>query len=264
MAQSGGRPDFTDDARLLEFLTTRAENTVFPERCAECHRSEFEVWQSTKHATQFGTLHTLDRAKEIYKKLDLRLIRRATDEQTPACLQCHYTPRADGGTVRASIGVSCESCHGPAREWIGVHNDYGAREASLETEQHREQRIANSRARGQLRPSDVYGLAANCFQCHTVPNERLVNEGHSGGSTFELVGEIEKIRHNFLQSFLTGDGKTNAESSRARKRVLHVVGRALDVEYSLRGIAVATTEDAYLDVMIGRYDTADFALFELQ
>jgi hypothetical protein len=271
-AQSGvSRPDFSDEGRLREFLVAKAEKTVYPDRCAECHKSEFEVWENTVHATQFSELHTRESAKAIYARLGLRLIRRVTDERTPACLQCHYTPRIERGDLRASIGVSCESCHGPASEWMGVHNDYGVQEpdfqkaAQLETPEHRQQRIADSRAKGQRRPSDIYEVGANCFQCHTVPNEELVNVGgHSAGSTFDLVARIEDIRHNFLQSFLTGDGKTNAPTSAERKRILTVVSRALDLEYSLRGIAAATKEDLYLSAMIGRQDAAVGSLLDVE
>ena len=248
-----------EDALRAELIAT-AERIVLPERCGECHASEFDVWEGTEHATGFDTLHRRDRAKEIYRSLDLRVIKRGTDEATPACLSCHYTPVLRRGQLRAGAGVTCESCHGPAGDWISIHNSYGVVEADfqratlLETAGHRAQRIADSRAAGMRRPSDLYDVAANCFGCHTVPNEELVNRGgHSTGSDFEMVAWSERIRHNFLESYKTADGRTNAERPRAWKRTMYVVGRALDLEYGLRGVAVATDPDElYLAAMSDR------------
>lgn len=244
---------------------------MLPERCGECHAAEFEVWETTAHAAGFDTLHRRGRAKEIYRSLGLRLIKRGTDETTPACLSCHYTPVLRRGGLRAGAGVTCESCHGAARDWVSVHNDYGVAEADfqqaalLETAEHRIQRVADSRAAGMRRPSDLYGVAANCFGCHTVPNEDLVNRGgHSTGSDFEIVAWSDRIRHNFLESYRTGDGRTNAERPRDWKRKMYVVGRALDLEYAVRGMAEATRQDElYFLAMSDRAGAAVDELLEI-
>ena len=254
-------------ARLVE----EAEKNVFPDRCGECHAAEFEVWQQTPHSTGFDTLHTTDRAKEVYGALGLRIIKRGSEEATPACLECHYTPTVRRNVLRAAAGVTCESCHGPAVDWVDVHNNYdaGVRDqqeaALLETPEHRVQRIIDSRAAGMRRPSDLYDVAANCFGCHTVPNEELVNvAGHTTGSDLELVDWNEQIRHNFLESYKTADGRTNAERPAERKRLMYVVGRALDVEYSLRGVAVATDEHGlYFGAMSDRAGAAIDELYYL-
>ena len=255
---------------LRAALTRTAELVLLPERCGECHAAEFEVWEGTAHAEGFDTLHRGERAKEIYRSLGLRLIKRGTDEATPACLSCHYTPVLRRGQLRAGAGVTCESCHGPARDWIAIHNDYGVAEsdfqqaARLETAGHRAQRIADSTAAGMRRPSQIYEVAANCFGCHTVPNEDLVNRaGHSTGSDFELVSWSGRIRHNFLESYKTADGRTNAERPRAWKRLMYVVGRALDVEYALRGVAAATRDDLYAAAMSDRAGAAIDELFAI-
>ena len=260
----------TGDAALRAELTETAERILLPERCAECHAAEFEVWETTEHATGFDTLHRRDRAKEIYRSLGLRLIKRGTDETTPACLACHYTPVLRREQLRAGAGVTCESCHGAAREWISIHNSYGVSEADfqkaalLETAEHRTERVANSAAAGMRRPSALYDVAANCFACHTVPNEDLVNRaGHSTGSDFELVEWSGRIRHNFLESYKTADGRTNAERPREWKRVMYVVGRALDLEYALRGVAAATVDELYFGAMSDRAGAAVDELFEI-
>ena len=260
-----------EDDALRAALTATAERIVLPERCGECHAAEFEVWETTEHATGFDTLHRRDRAKEIYRNLDLRLIKRGTDETTPACLSCHYTPVLRRDQLRAGAGVTCESCHGPARDWISIHNSYGVAEADfqkaalLETPGHRMERIADSRAAGMRRPSDLYDVAANCFGCHTVPHEELVNRGgHSTGSDFEIVAWSERIRHNFLESYKTADGRTNAERPPEWKRKMYVVGRMLDLEYAVRGVAAATRNDElYFGAMSDRAEAAMDELLEI-
>ena len=264
-AAGGGHGD------LRTALTAAAERTLLPERCGECHAAEFEVWETTAHAGGFDTLHRRDRAKEIYRSLGLRLIRRGADETTPSCLSCHYTPVLRRGELRAGAGVTCESCHGPARDWVSVHNDYGVAEAdfqraaTLETPEYRARRVAASREAGMRRPSDLYDVAANCFGCHTVPKEELVNAGgHSTGSDFEIVAWSERIRHNFLDSYRTADGRANAERSREWKRRMYVVGRALDVEYAVRGLAAATRQDElYFAAMSDRAGAAVDELLEI-
>ena len=246
-------------ASIRASLTDVAERVVLPGRCRECHAAEFDVWATTEHATAFDTLHRGERAKEIARRLDLRLIRRSNGDRTPVCLSCHYTPVVRRGRLRAGGGVTCESCHGPARDWVSLHGSYGVPEADfqkaarLETTAHRTKRIADSTTAGMRRSSHLYELAATCFGCHTVSNEEIVNHGgHSTGGDFELVAWSGRIRHNFLESYRTGDGRTNSERPRAWKRVLYVVGRALAVEHALRGVAAATEDDLYFAAMRDR------------
>ena len=241
---------------LSEFVRLDPDKIMRAERCGECHFSEHQVWSQTPHATGFDTLHRKESAEQIAAAMGFRLIKRVS-----LCLKCHYTPTVQRDQLRAAEGVSCESCHGAARDWVDVHADFGVRDPDLrvargqETAQHREERIAEARANGMRRPSELYDVAANCFECHTVPHEELVNAGgHSTGSgAFELVAWSQgQIRHNFLDSFLTGDGTFNAESSVARKRQMYVVGKALDLEYLLRGVALASESGKYLNALVRR------------
>ena len=249
----------------IPMLTASAEAQVPPlepakvtgaESCGECHASTFEVWRKTTHATGFKTLHRRESAEAISERLGVRLIKRGS-----ICIDCHYTPTERDAEVRALSGVSCESCHGAGRDWIEVHNDYGGRgiDHRSETAEHRAQRLAASEAAGMRRGSDLYAVASSCFGCHTVPREELVNVGkHSLGSAdFELAEWISgEIRHNFLESFLDGDGTVNAERPPEHRRRVYVLGRALALEHSLRGVAEATEQGVYLRAMLGRLRSA--------
>ena len=255
---------------LRSELAAAAEKVLLPGRCGECHAAEYDVWKGTVHSTGFDTLHRSARSREISGNLGLRLIRRSSGEATPVCLGCHYTPTLRRGQLRAGAGVSCESCHGPARDWVSIHSSYGVATADpqlaprLETARHRARRIAESTAAGMRRPSQIYELASACFGCHAVPNEELVNRGgHSTGSDFELVEWNGLIQHNFLESYKAGDGWTNAERPRDWKRIMYVVGRTLDVEYALRGIGSATEDGPYLAAARDRLGAALDDLLEI-
>ncbi|MCG8457785.1 MAG: cytochrome c family protein, partial [Holophagales bacterium] len=232
------------------------EKVTTAEACGECHVSAYDVWKKTTHATGFKSLHRLDSAAEIADRMGVKLMKRDS-----VCLDCHYTPTRQRGQERAVSGVSCESCHGAGRDYIDVHNDYGGKgiDHRTETPEHRALRLERSLEGGMRPPSDLYAVAANCYGCHTVPNEKLVNVGkHSIGSTeFDLVERLTgEIRHNFLDSFLDGDGTVNAERPPEHQRRLYVVGQALAAEHSLRGLAAATENGVYLKAMQRRLRAA--------
>ncbi|NNM34997.1 MAG: hypothetical protein HKO53_18105 [Gemmatimonadetes bacterium] len=244
------RPSFEDSPFLRidpERIVMSARDARVP--CGECHVDEFAVWEETPHATGFNTLHRSEGAADILERMDLQVAKR----QESLCMRCHYTVDT---SLRAIAGVSCESCHGAARDWIEVHNDLGSGVTTPDQEspEHRGQRIQASIDGGMLRPSgDLYSVAANCFECHTVPIEDLVNTGrHSTGSSrFELVEWADRIRHNYVEAQWT-PGAENREPSPERKRVAYAVGKLLDYEFSIRGLARATEDGRYTKGMARR------------
>jgi hypothetical protein len=231
----------TVDASDVGFVPCDPAKVLGPDTCLKCHSGEVQQWRATPHFATFDELHRKPEAKAIADKLGLRSVKR-NDE----CTKCHFTTQSDGGRPRVVAGVSCESCHGAARDWIELHSDYGGAAVTAATEPpaHRQARIERSIAAGMNNPANLYLVARQCLACHTSPNERLVNVGgHAAGSAnFDLVGWSQgTVRHNFLR---TG-GAANAASSPERLRVMHVVGVMADLEASLRATAAATEKAAY-------------------
>ncbi len=222
-----------------------------PDTCGECHKEEVEVWRETHHAKTFTTMPREDKAREIADKLGLRRIK---DESV--CLSCHFTEAVSDGETKAIAGISCESCHGAAKDWNDPHSDFGGKDVTAESEtpEHKAERLATVEAAGLIRPLWIVDWASNCYGCHTVPEEKLVNEGgHPAGSAFELVAWSQgEVRHNIWFS----EGKANREATDARKRVMYVVGRALDLTFALRGVAKATANADYAKAMAKRAKTA--------
>ena len=206
-----------------------------------CHGQEVAVWKQTPHFHTFKELHRRPEAKQIAERMGVRSIKRGD-----LCIKCHYTVQQVDGREKAVSGVSCESCHGAAKDWVAIHNDYGGPTATKQSEspEHRQQRVSDSIKNGMQNPANVYLIARSCYNCHTVPNEELVNVGgHAAGSNeFELVAWSQgMVRHNFLRA----DYASNAMSSPDRMRKMYVVGLMTNLEYSLRATASATTAATY-------------------
>lgn len=218
-----------------------------PKECKECHESSYSSWARSHHATTFFDMPKSDEAKEIAKKMGIKRIKSDSD-----CMRCHFTVQKKVDVKLVSItGTSCESCHGAAKDWMGVHSDYGGKDVKAEEEspEHKKERYRKSVAAGMIRPGDLYAIAQNCYDCHTVPNEKLVNVGgHEAGSNFELVRWSQgEVRHNVWYSI------ENQESSLERRRMMYIIGAIIELEYALKGISKATVKGEYVKALIFRY-----------
>ncbi len=220
-----------------------------PNACAECHKNEAEVWKGTHHFKTFRDLPRSKEAREIAKKMGARRIKAAS-----LCLDCHFTNQVSGGKVKAIAGISCESCHSAGKSWIKVHSGYSGKKKATETPAEAKTRWEKAEAGGMIRPKEMYRLAKNCYSCHVVPREKLINVGgHTAGSAFELVSWSQgEIRHNLWY----GDGKTNKPASAKRKRLMFVVGLVVELETSLRAVGKATEKKTYAVKMAGRASRA--------
>lgn len=239
-------PAFTLGACLV-WSASAAEDSLYrvnpakvlgAENCAECHAPMVEAWKRTHHHETFNTMHRKPEAAEMGKKLGFRRLKSES-----LCVKCHYTSQGDDAKPSPISGISCESCHNAGADWNKIHSN-----------KEDPDRLTKAEKLGMLRPSNFYHVAANCFSCHTVPEEKLVNVGgHKAGSDFELVAWTQgEVRHNLQASA----GKTNEEAPAARKRMFYIAGQALDLEYSLRGLAKATEDGVYSKSMLARIQAA--------
>jgi hypothetical protein len=151
-------------------------------------------------------------------------------------------------------GISCESCHSAGKDWIKVHSGFSGKTVKTETKAEAEARWKLADSKGMIRPRSIYQLAKNCYSCHVVPREDLVNKGgHRAGSTFELVSWSQgEVLHNTWHS----KGKDNVPASAARKRMLYLVGLGVELESGLRAVGKATVRKVYAFEMAKRVDQA--------
>lgn len=245
-----------------------ASKTVGPDgnndnACSKCHVLEYEAWQNSHHFSTFGERHKSPRAQEIIKKMGWKSMKRQGE-----CRQCHYTSVVDSGKIVPTWGVSCESCHGPAAEWVGFHNKVGANPTGTvikwgtgknEPPADHAARLKAAQAKGMLSSQMIYEIATNCFGCHTVPDETLVNKGgHKAGSDFDLVAWSQgEVRHNFISSAGAPDHPTNRRASPEQLRRLYVVGALVDLQFSLRNVVAAKEKGGEFDkAMVDRVNRA--------
>ncbi len=224
--------------------------------CAECHENSALLWEKTRHARSFNEVHRSDEGRDIASKME---VKRVKGEGSP-CLGCHYTVRReDDGSDKPIAGVSCESCHGPGRDWLPRHSEFSGKEEADETAEEEAQRWADSEAHGMIRPGAILALASNCFGCHVVPDEELINKGgHTAGSDFELVSWTQgEVRHNVWYT------DANEVPGTERLRMLYVLGLAADLEHSLRALAKATAKAEYAVSMAKRVQRARLRLQQL-
>lgn len=241
--------------------------TIGPEKsvnnCSSCHALEAEAWRQTRHFATFKEQHRSDRAKQILANMGQKSMKRAGD-----CRQCHYTSVLKKDKLRATWGVSCESCHGPGQQWNDIHGKPGGDpgkpalvwgSGKSESKGQRAARLEAAKAKGMIHSEMIYEIATNCFGCHSVPNEELVNKGnHLAGSDFDLVAWSQgEIRHNFVSSAGAPDSPTNRPATPEQRRRLYVVGAAVDLEFTLRNLVnVSDKGGTYHKAMIGRANRA--------
>lgn len=247
-------------ATIAQGIQCDPSKVVTADKCSKCHAAEVAVWKQTPHFQTFEQLSRDPRAKEICSNMGLRSVKRSN-----VCIDCHFTTKLINNKVKPVSGISCESCHGPAKDWLDVHYDYGGPNATKESEsaEHAIKRYQTAIGLGMRNTRDLYAIASSCFNCHTVPNEKLVNVGgHKAGTLdFELVRWSQgRVRHNCLRS----DGKENVYASRERTRVMYVVGMIADLEYSTRATAKATKKSTFGLAVAKRAADVAVKLFELQ
>jgi hypothetical protein len=188
-------------------------------------------------------------ANDIADRMGVRRIKSET-----LCVNCHFTVQKKNDKDELVAGVSCESCHGAGQDWIKVHSGFSGKTILFESAAEEKARWKLSDSKGMIRPRAVYQLTKNCYGCHVVPQEDLVNKGgHKAGSAFEMVTWSQgEVRHNTWYSH----GKENVPASAARRRMLYLVGLGVELETALRAIGKATARKAYAFEMAKRVDRA--------
>jgi hypothetical protein len=261
-------------------VTVVGQQTIDPAKvvghseCVECHKSEAAAWQLSSHATKsFKLLTENPKSKEIAAKMSVSMASLTTNS---VCTTCHGTQQQVGGQTLALGGNSCEACHGAsgpkAGGWFSVHSNLGNdnKDRTKESEEHFKKRIADCNQLGMNRSENTYELAKNCYQCHAVPLEQVVNQaGHpSGRAAFELVEYSQgEVRHNFqLNQRVNAEAPTlwtdplwhggANRSAEGRRRMMYVVGQLVDLEVSLRNRGSATARGTYASALQMRINAA--------
>jgi len=225
------------------------EKVQGPDECAECHKKETENWKDTHHYKTFSDLPRNEDAKKISDAMGLKRIKSES-----VCLSCHFTSQLRKGKPKPVAGISCESCHSAGADWMKRHGEFSGKKKETESEAEAQQRWADAEASGMIRPHMLYELTKNCYSCHIVPQEELVNKGgHTAGSAFELVAWSQgEVRHNTWHN----GGKENPAAGPERQRMMYAVGLAVELEEALRAVSKSTAPARYAVAMAKRAHAA--------
>lgn len=151
--------------------------------CGMCHKkddsgNQLAKWQAGPHAKAFATLATPE-AKAAGAKLGV------DDPQKSAkCLKCHstaynWTEQVQTDKIAVEEGVTCESCHGPGKNY-----------KSKTVMESRDESIKNGM---------VYPATKSCALCHNDkspswnPERYTTKDGKKVG--FDVDAAFKKIEH---------------------------------------------------------------------
>ena len=151
--------------------------------CKMCHKGEakgdqFGKWEAGPHAKAFATLASPE-AKAVAAKLKID-----NPQTSGKCLQCHstaynWTETKQTETIPVEESVSCESCHGPGKNY-----------KSKETMKSRDESV---------KAGMVYPATKSCERCHNEkspnwnPEKYTTKDGKKVG--FDVEQAYKKIEH---------------------------------------------------------------------
>jgi hypothetical protein len=171
-------------------------------------QNQFLVWSVKDFHSQRPTATlTTARSKQIADALEIK-----DPTADTRCTTCHaplhdVSENLHGENFKASEGVSCESCHGAAENWLRSHtrHDYTR---------------ADRTAAGMRDLQNLYVRANTCVACHQVVSQPLLKAGHPE-LIFELDGQsVAEPKHwsaekngNGAQAWLVGQAVALRELS---------------------------------------------------
>ena len=138
-------------------------------------RNAFSIWKSRDvHAKSWATLAT-ERSARMSAAIGA-----GKPQETARCTECHAPMQAVnaarvGPLARIEDGISCESCHGPAKFWVRSHTRKDLTHAQNVTT-------------GLRDLKSLYVRANTCIACHQVLPPDLQKAGHPP-LWFELDGQ---------------------------------------------------------------------------
>lgn len=165
-----------------------------PGSCASpsCHggvapRADTSVWQNEystwvvkdKHAQAYSVL-----SNPVATRMAKILALPSSADTAPKCLACHALDvPADqrARTFDAADGVSCESCHGPASNWLGPHTTKGwTHQQSIDA--------------GMRDERDLIHRSETCLSCHLGTREKFVDHEMIAAGHPDLYFELASFQ----------------------------------------------------------------------
>ena len=138
-------------------------------------QTEYTQWLTTdKHAKAYEVL-LKDRSKEMARNLKMT----EPPSKSDRCLVCHALEAPKelrSASYKIEDGVGCETCHGQAEGWLGIHIGHG-RTASLPV--------------GMYDTRNLVKRAEKCVSCHVGDDTRNVDHELIAAGHPDLVFDFE-------------------------------------------------------------------------
>ncbi|MCH8044174.1 MAG: hypothetical protein IID44_10705 [Planctomycetes bacterium] len=213
------KPPNEDGPALAQAAPAAAAQTNYlgVRRCKLCHDRDPKRLATDKSAdelrlteyvqlTEFSTWYQHDKHAQAYKVLEGPLGKRMGEilktnvTQDKSCLSCHATLH-DGKLPPESrrfelvLGVACESCHGPSRQWFVPHMEPAWRVTPT----------AEKQKLGMLDVRQPLVKAKVCLSCHLgdAQQDRVVTHemyaaGHPPLGAFETQAFLDQMPPHWL------------------------------------------------------------------
>lgn len=182
-------------------------------------QNEYVTWSRVdKHALRAAQVLTNDRSRRIAANLGLK----QPAHEAKVCVDCHgHNPPAAsrGERFKASDGVSCEACHGPAENWIKSHVAPGATH---------EENVRN----GLYPTSDPVALARLCLSCHFGNKDKFVTHRIMGAGHPRISFELDTFTQTQPPHFVADEDWEKRKGRWDGVRVW-AIGQALAAQESL-------------------------------
>jgi hypothetical protein len=156
--------------------------------CQKCHGDQNAWWFKDRHYTSIEPFLDRDpKAVKIARLYDISPSKMGKGDSL--CMDCHGTAATARGARTVEDGVSCQSCHGPAADYVEIHQE-GDLSLGL-----RRPGFQKALKAGMKNLHDLETALTNCASCHYVTDPRLLSAGHPSGVDFDPAQNLPKIKH---------------------------------------------------------------------
>ena len=178
LVQESGRPQYTGPGSCA---STSCHGGVKPRNETRVLQDEYSTWiVKDKHSKAYSVL-----AGPVGVRM-ARILGLGDPQKAPRCLACHAldAPAAERArTFDLSEGVSCESCHGPASQWLGRH-----------TTKDWESLSGAEKARyGMYDTANVIRRTEKCLTCHLGTSEKFMDHELFAAGHPDLFFELDSF-----------------------------------------------------------------------
>lgn len=157
---------------------------------SSCHGSVQPLSESRVLQNEYSTWIVKDRHARAFEVLTnpfsqrmARILGLGAAEKAPKCLACHALNPPEEQRARTfgpRDGVSCESCHGPASQWLGSHTARGwTHQQSLQA--------------GMYETKDLTRRSEKCLSCHLGTAEKSVDHEMLAAGHPDLYFELDSF-----------------------------------------------------------------------